>query len=172
MSDAAARRPVWMAVPLLAGAAACCALLWPVHPILLWNVSPSSPTGLYAISRPARPRRGEMVVAWAPQSARELAARRHYLPSTVPLVKRVAAVAGDRVCAARRRIFLNGRPVALRRMHDPAGRPMPLWSGCRVLRPGELFLLSRHAPLAFDGRYFGFTHSDGLVGEARLLWAS
>jgi conjugative transfer signal peptidase TraF len=146
-------------------------LLWPPRPLLLWNASPSSPIGLYALSSAAAPRTGDMAVAWAPPAARRLAAARRYLPFQVPLVKPVAAAAGDRVCALRNRIIVNGKAVALRRAHDPSGRPMPWWTGCARLGRGETFLLSAGGPLAFDGRYFGSTRASELVGKARLLWA-
>lgn len=145
-------------------------LLCPPPPVLLWNASASSRIGLYAISSPGHLGAGDTAVAWAPTPARRLAAARHYLPANVPLVKRVAAVAGDRVCARRKAIFVKGRSVALRRARDPSGRKMPWWSGCRVLRPGEFFLLSPNAPDAFDGRYFGVTRNSQIVGKARLLW--
>ena len=94
-----------------------------------------------------------------PRRAR-LGAERHYLPAGVPLVKRVAAV------ARRPRLRGQARPcsstaalAALRRARDRAGRPMPWWSGCEVLRAGDLFLLSSSCANAFDGRYFGVTRS-------------
>src|SRR3546814_5467974 len=62
----------------------------------------------------------------------------------VPLVKRVAAYAGDRVCASGLGIFVNGRRVAERRVTDRMGRPMPMWEGCTVLRGRQLFLLMDH----------------------------
>jgi conjugative transfer signal peptidase TraF len=161
-------------VGLIAAGASCAALagtfLWKPAPVLLWNASASSPVGLYLVTARARPSVGDTVVAWAPAAARGLAAARGYLPFNVPLVKRVAAVAGDRVCARRDRIYVNDRVATLRRRHDPSGRPMPWWSGCRVLRSGELFLLTRGMPNAFDGRYFGVTRRDEFVGKARLLW--
>lgn len=147
-----------------------CILVWPPRPVLVWNASASSRIGLYALSSPGRLRAGDMTVAWAPAFARRLAAARHYLPANVPLVKRVAAVAGDRVCARGRTIFVNGRAVALRRVRDPSGRPMPWWSGCHGLRTDELFLLSPGAPDAFDGRYFGLTRAGAVIGKARFLW--
>ena len=55
------------------------------------------------------------------------------------LVKRVGASAGDRVCADGDRIFINGRPAALRRPTDLSGRPMPWWEGCSRLGRGEIF---------------------------------
>jgi type IV secretory pathway protease TraF len=138
-------------------------------PRLIWNASPSSPVGLYSVTQ-AVPGTGEMAVAWPPGPVRRLAAGRSYLPRGVPLVKHVAAVAGDRVCAKGARIFINGREAAVRRVADPGGRPMPWWSGCTPLGRGDLFLLSPVGPLAFDGRYFGVTRRLDIVGKARLLW--
>jgi len=160
----------WGAVSLILCAALPLSLAWPARPLLLWNASPSSPVGLYILSSPAGLRVGDMAVAWPPPRARRIAAARSYLPLRVPLVKRVAAVAGDQVCAIGSRILIAGRAVALRRAGDPSGRPMPWWSGCRRLKPGEAFLLSPARPLAFDGRYFGVTHAREIVGKARLLW--
>jgi len=145
-------------------------LFWPPRPLLVWNASASSPIGLYLVrsARGARP--GDMVVAWPPEAARALGAERHYLPRNVPMVKLVVAAAGDRVCAVGEAIFVNGRLEALRREADPSGRPMPWWTGCETIPQGDLFLLNPGIPNAFDGRYFGVTPSDLVVGRASLLW--
>lgn len=111
-----------------------------------------------------------MAVAWLPARMRALAAARHYLPSNIPLVKRIAAVPGDRVCAAGDRILVNGHFAARRRDRDLAGRRLPRWSGCRSVGEGELFLLGTAGPNSFDGRYFGVTEARLVVGEARLIW--
>lgn len=146
-------------------------LLWEPPLILLWNASASSPIGLYAVGH-GDLRIGSIAVAWPPPGARWLAARRHYLPASVPLVKRVAAISGNRVCALGRIVSVDGRPVAVRQPRDPSGRRLPWWFGCRALRRGELFLLSAAGPTAFDGRYFGITAPGQIVGKATLLWAN
>ena len=145
-------------------------ILWNPPTLLVWNVSASAPIGLYRVHAGEPVRRGDMVVAWTPEPARSLAARRHYLPANVPLVKRVAAVAGDRVCAAGSRVSINGRRVATRQKSDAEGRPLPRWTDCRRLDHGEYFLLMDRAG-SFDGRYFGVTERKELVGRAVLLWA-
>ena len=137
--------------------------------MLVWNASASAPIGLYYVSSPRPARRNDMVIAWTPEPARTLAARRHYLPANVPLVKRVAAARGDEVCAHRGEILINGLPTASRRRFDPAGRPMPWWSGCRRLKTDE-FLLLMDKPASFDGRYFGITNAEQLVGKAEPIW--
>src|SRR3546814_4100640 len=87
-----------------------------------------------------------MVIARVPIAFRMLAARRHYLPANVPLVKRVAATVGDEVCAVGARVTVNGRLAAKRQTRDGAGRPMPWWSGCAELGLGEYFLLMADSP--------------------------
>ena len=152
------------AVPLAAS------IPWEPPVVLVWNASSSAPIGLYRVRADEPVRRVDMVIAWTPEPARSLAARRRYLPANVPLVKRVAAVAGDRVCVGGSAVSINGRRVATRRRSDAAGRPMPWWTGCRDLASEEYFLLMNRAE-SFDGRYFGITQREHLVGRAVLLWA-
>lgn len=140
-------------------------------PVIVWNASPSSPVGLYWVGGAGNIRPGDIAVAWPPPAARAMAARRHYLPAGIPLVKRVGAVGGSRVCAAGRTIRVDGRQAASRRRADDRGRRLPWWTGCRRLLAGEVLLLSHAGPQSFDGRYFGPTRPDKVVGEARLLWA-
>lgn len=138
--------------------------------ILVWNASPSAPVGLYRLSRGRPITRGTTVIARLPERARRLAAERHYLPANVPLVKRAAALGGDRVCALGSIISVNGVATVTRRRADPKGRPMPWWSGCRRLAHGHYFLLTED-PLSFDGRYVGVTADAEILGRAELLWA-
>lgn len=157
----------------LIGAGIAClglTIVLPPVPRLVWNASASAPIGLYAVSPGAALKRGDMVIALPPAEARQLAARRHYLPSNVPLVKRVAGIAGDRICAVDRVVTLNGRPVAIRRAADAEGRDLPAWRGCIPLGPGMQFLLMTETPNSFDGRYFGPTLAQDVIGKATPLW--
>ena len=140
------------------------------RPRLVWNASASAPIGLYAVGDVAGLARGDMVIARLPGEFRMFAARRHYLPANVPLVKRVAAVPGDKVCAVGARIFVNGRLIASRFARDGAGRVMPRWTGCARLAEGRYFLLMVESGASFDGRYFGVSEASDIVGKARLLW--
>jgi len=136
---------------------------------LLWNASASAPVGLYLLEPDTPLEVGDMVAAQAPDGARQLAAMRGYLPSGVPLVKRIAAMAGGRVCAVRARIIVNGRTLAQRRKRDAAGRAMPWWTGCRRLHSGQFLLLNRAAG-SFDSRYFGPIERSAIIGKAVLIW--
>lgn len=154
----------------IGGAIVLGSVVFPPAPRLVWNASASAPIGLYAVAPGSFAEPGDMVIARVPKRFRRLAATRRYLPMNVPLVKRVAAAAGDEVCALGQEIFVNGRWIAERRVVDGAGRIMPTWSGCVRLRGRQLFLMM-DAPASFDGRYFGITDGADIVGKARLLWA-
>lgn len=138
-------------------------------PRLIWNASASAPIGLWRIHPGTQLRTNDMVLAHTPASVRQLAARRHYLPANVPLLKRIAGRDGDEVCALGYEIFVNGRRVAQRRSADRKGRPLPWWTGCEHLQDGRVFLLM-DAPDSFDGRYFGPISETAIIGKAVPLW--
>ncbi len=138
------------------------------QPRLVWNASASAPIGLYRVISGA-PERGDVVLVRIPQSTEKLAVMRGYLPAGVPLIKRIAAVAGDDVCAFNGAIIVNGEVAARQRKVDRAGRSLPRWDECRELVQGEFFLLT-HAPDSFDSRYFGPVTSARVIGRLAPLW--
>lgn len=158
-----------LALVLLGLAALGFAALADPVPRLVWNASASAPLGLYWLSH-IKPSRGDFVLAELPPDARRLAVARGYLPDGVPLVKRIAALGGDRVCAFDDAVFVNGRAVARRLARDRRGRPLPRWTGCRVLADDELFLLMACVSGSFDGRYFGPVRRAAILGRLGPLW--
>lgn len=142
--------------PLFASVAALVGLAASIHhrtPRLVWNASASVPIGLYVIV-PTPPRRGELALVRLPPRTADLARRRRYLMATPYVLKRVAAVGGDRVCRIGRRIFVQGHHGTTALWRDRARRIMPVWQGCRRLSGGDVFLLTDDT-LSFDSRYFG-----------------
>lgn len=137
-------------------------------PRLIWNASTSAPIGLYTVRARDRYARGTLVlIAPDADTGRFLAARR-YLPDGTPLLKRIAALPGDTVCRDGSLVRINGRVAAAALARDRRGRALPVWTGCRTLRGGEIFLLN--TPRAsLDGRYFGPIPAYGLIGTARPL---
>ncbi|MES2443360.1 MAG: S26 family signal peptidase [Pseudomonadota bacterium] len=159
---------------LLTGYCAIGAVVLPAFirptPRLVWNASASVPVGLYS-ARPARTAKlGDLVAAHAPAPVALLMAERHYLPLRVPMLKHVAGVAGQTVCRTGLTILVDGKRVAEARLQDRLERPLPRWSGCRTLRPGEVFLLNPASPGSFDGRYFGPVPARGIVAVLDPLW--
>ncbi len=169
---------------VLAGLSACglAALAWAsfVHPLprLTYNPSDSVAVGWYRVdpldhraSSPPRPLSvGSIVLVPLPAEAAALAAQRGYLPTRIPLLKRVGAVAPQEVCIIGGSVRIDGVPSAAVLPADRLGRPLPSWQQCRRLRPGELFLLSVTNPASFDSRYFGPVSAAAVIGVAHPVW--
>jgi len=140
----------------------------------VYNPSDSVPRGWYRIEPQSASvdalQVGNIVLARLPARAAALAAQRGYLPARVPLLKRIGAMAPQRVCVAQRTVYVDDVPVAHAREADGQGRGLPLWSHCRALRAGELFLLSATNPASFDSRYFGPIDAAAVLGRAQPMW--
>ena len=164
------RRRWWVAAIALAGALPCAlTALWTPSAKLILNVSASSPRGLYLVAGHQPLRHGDWAIARPSPAVAALAAERRYLPYGVPLVKRVFAIAGDRICAVGDTVEVNGRRVAQRQQVDGRGRALPTWTGCHTLASGEVLLLG-DGSWSFDGRYFGITRGADVIGRAELWW--
>jgi len=134
----------------------------------IWNASESVTKGLYRVAA-LPPNTSDLVFVQLPEWARFLASQRNYLPRNVPALKRISGVSGDVVCRIGLNIFVNQNRVAIAKPRDGLGRKLPQWSGCRVLKSDELFLLADH-PNSFDGRYFGATKTSSVIGIAVPVW--
>jgi conjugative transfer signal peptidase TraF len=139
-------------------------------PLLVWNASESVPIGLYGVQPIDRLSITDLVVARPPEPLANWLAERRYLPLGALLIKRVAALPGQKVCRNGRAIMVDGIEMAEAQERDHSGRLLPLWSGCPVVLPGQIFLLNWDEPLSLDGRYFGVIPSDRLIGRASPLW--
>lgn len=158
---------------LVAGTAAAAALLSVAAPfprVLVWNVTPSVPTGLYHIGDASGLHIGERIALDAPTGLRNYLASRGYLPAGVPLIKELAALPGDIVCRDGLAITINGSPAGSARARDRMGRVLPAWRGCRTIADREIFVMNLRAPDSFDGRYFGPLSRDRIIGRARPVW--
>ncbi|HAF90833.1 MAG TPA: peptidase, partial [Pseudomonas sp.] len=111
-----------------------------------------------------------IVLVPLPDRAAMLAAQRGYLPTRVPLLKRVGAVAPQHVCIVAGQVRIDGVPAAAALPADRLGRPLPSLQLCRRLESGELFLLSVTNPASFDSRYFGPVPSAQVTGRLAPLW--
>lgn len=132
---------------------------------LIWNASASAPIGLYAIRPTGTLAVSELVVVTPPAALARFLDARGYLPTGVPLVKRIAALPGQRVCRHGTSITIDGAVVATARARDRLAQPLPSWQGCRRIAAGDVFLLNRH-PDSFDGRYFGPLPTHSIIGQA------
>ena len=139
-------------------------------PRLMWNASASTSVGLYKLHPADRLRAGDLVADRPPLYLSRFMAMRHYLPLGVPLLKYVGALPGQTVCRRSLLILVDGVAVATALTRDHARRPLPVWQGCRLLKPGEIFLLNPAVPDSFDGRYFGVLPLSTVTARAVPLW--
>jgi type IV secretory pathway protease TraF len=122
---------------------------------VLVNGTASEPPGLYVRAMGQGIRAGTLVAFMAPPGAYPYAAQHMPFLRSTPIIKAVAAVAGDRVCTMGGVLTVNGAPLAPIRQRDSQGFVLPHWTGCRRLGPGELFAFSNRVPTSFDSRYYG-----------------
>lgn len=138
--------------------------------LVVYNPSDSVPRGWYRIGPVGSLHADSIVLARLPAEAAALAAQRGYLPAGIPLLKRVGAVAPQRVCIDGASVRIDGVQVAGARSADGRGRPLSVWQQCRQLSNGELFLLSSTNKASFDSRYFGPIAAAAVIGSAQPLW--
>lgn len=137
-----------------------------VPKLLLWNASASAPIGLYLVQSASVLRAADLVVVAPPPELVAFLSLRGYLPDGVPLLKRVFALQGQTVCRDGLEIRAFGVAVGRAQIRDRAGRPLPIWQGCRVIAEGELFLMNPDVPDSVDSRYFGPLPRSSVVGRA------
>lgn len=135
-------------------------------PRIIWNASASAPLGLYRIEPERNPPLGTLVAIAPPKPLGRWMAERGYVGDGVPLLKHVAAKAGQRVCRIGSIVSVDSHPVVVALDHDRRGRPLPVWQGCRTLAAGELLLLNPLHPDSLDGRYFGPLPASTVLGRA------
>jgi len=137
---------------------------------LVWNVTASAPVGLYRIESPRHLETNDLVVVTPPEKLAAFLDGRGYLPRGVPLLKHIAALSGQTVCRSGPTILIDGRSIGAALEHDRAGRDLPQWQGCRRLSDNEVFLMNASVPDSLDGRYFGPTPRQLIIGTATALW--
>jgi len=121
------------------------------------------PYGLYRLTAVREPlTRGALVVLPVPAPVQRWQSR------WLPLLKPVAAVAGDAVCVWDNGLWIEGQWYGV--LHEVAqGMLLPrLYAGCFFMQPGEVFLASA-APRSNDSRYFGPIPVAALTAQATPL---
>jgi conjugative transfer signal peptidase TraF len=137
-------------------------------PLVVYNASGSAPIGWYRIEyRP--PSRRDAVVIRASGTLQSSLATHAVLPPGVLLLKRVVAIAGDRVCRSAGVVYVNGEAVAEALERDQTDRPLPVWEGCLTLFEGQFFVVQPY-PYSFDSRSFGPVSDCQIVGVAHPIW--
>ena len=139
-------------------------------PVLLWNPSPSVPVGFYILTPIDTLEVGALVAVRPPRALETWLVDNRYIGRDTPLLKRIAALPGAEVCREGNAIQIDGEAVAEALERDRLDRPLPVWTGCRVLADGQIFFLNAREPASLDGRYFGPLDDEVIIGRATPLW--
>lgn len=163
-------RSVYVKITAVAALGAALAIAVPAPTKLVWNVTPSVPVGLYSIAPSHRLEVTDLVAVMPPEPLASFMVQRGYIGVDVPLLKRVMALPGQRVCRTGMAITVDDVPLGHARDRDRIGRELPIWQGCRRLASGELFLMNPDAADSLDGRYFGPLADSAVIGRATSVW--
>lgn len=139
-------------------------------PFYLWNASASVPVGLYRLEPNDERYVSELVAVMPPEPLATFLADGNYLPRGVPLLKHVLALPGQTVCRDGLTVTVDTVATGVARERDGRGRLLPVWQGCRVVAPGELFLMNWQSADSLDGRYFGPIPASAVIGRAHPVW--
>jgi conjugative transfer signal peptidase TraF len=139
-------------------------------PRYIWNASNSVPIGLYHVQPAIRLTVTQLVAVQPPDLLAAYLDLNGYLPIGVPMLKRVLALPGQTVCRNGLTIAVDGIDIGDARERDGRGRPLPSWSGCRVIAEGDVFVMNWQSENSLDGRYFGPLPASAVIGKAMPVW--
>jgi conjugative transfer signal peptidase TraF len=139
-------------------------------PSYIWNASESVPIGLYRLQPVERLSVTDLVAIRPPEPLGTFLDFNGYLPTGVPMLKRILALPGQTVCRTGLTVTVDEIEVGHARERDARGRPLPVWRGCRVLSVSEIFVMNWQSADSFDGRYFGPISASAVIGQVIPVW--
>ena len=139
-------------------------------PHFIWNASNSVPIGLYRVQPATQIAVTDLVAVQPPELLAAFLDLNGYLPTGVPMLKRVLALAGQTVCRIGLTVTVDGVDVGQAHERDRRGRPLPAWHGCRAIADGDIFVMNWQSADSLDGRYFGPIPASSVIGRAVPLW--
>ena len=158
-------------------AASSIVLLLGVFGIRLNIASNSLPPGLYRIVPAGK---GSDLLVCPTGVAEKVSIEREYRVKSfgcgdgyAPLLKPIAARAGDTVTLSQAGVAVNGKLLQNSKQYpkDGIGRPMPMVPfGTYAVLSGTVWVISSYNRFSFDSRYFGPVNLDEKVRYAKLFW--
>jgi len=141
------------------------------------NMTASLPKGIYKITEreAAKYARGDLIMFCLPENeeTKKAKERGYILPGfacggSLPLMKRVAGISGDRIEVKGGNLHVNGRPLKNGNVFKKDGERRDMKScGDLTLSENEVFAVSLYNPKSFDSRYFGPVNKNSIIGKVR-----
>ena len=154
----------------LAAVASLVSTIGGATPRYIWNASNSVPIGLYRVQPATQIAVTDLVAVQPPELLAAFLDLNGYLPTGVPMLKRVLALPGQTVCRIGLTVTVDGVDVGQAHERDRRGRPLPAWHGCRAIADGDIFVMNWQSADSLDGRYFGPIPASSVIGRAVPLW--
>lgn len=147
---------------------------------LVVNITPSMPVGIWRVfkdGRDSKNLKGNIILICPHQSKvllwamdQEIVGEGRCKSGSIPLLKEVVGVEGDKVEIFGDEVFLNGK-FAAKRHFNMANQLMSEWKSQEISKD-EVWVLGTERPESFDSRYLGALKLEGFLGIARpiLVW--
>ena len=139
-------------------------------PRYIWNALNSVPIGLYRVAPAGKFTVTELVAVRPPDPLAAFLDLNDYLPSGLPMLKRIVALPGQVVCRTGLTITVDGLEMGQARERDGRNRPLPAWQGCRIIGEDEIFVMNWQSADSLDSRYFGPLPASAVIGRALPVW--
>lgn len=131
-----------------------------------YQVSPSMPEGFYFIEPAKNLKRNDIVIFYPPKNIKKFLLEHHWIPHDGLLMKYVVGVPGDWVCKKGNVIWINHKRIANVYRFYATNKLLPNWKFCVTLKHNQFLLMSTRVERSFDGRYFGPTSRQYIIGKA------
>jgi conjugative transfer signal peptidase TraF len=127
------------------------------------NIEPSVPVGVYLLHAVRTPLpRGTLVLVPVPARVQQ------WKSPWTPLLKPVAAVAGETACVRDGGLVIDDENYG-RVYPEAGGYRLPHMEGCLTVEEGHIFVASK-AYRSLDSRYFGSVQMTEVTARATPLW--
>jgi conjugative transfer signal peptidase TraF len=154
----------------LAAVASLASTIGGAPPRYIWNASNSVPIGLYRVAPAGKFTVTELVAVQPPDPLAAFLDLNDYLPSGLPMLKRIVALPGQVVCRVGLTITVDNLEIGQARERDGRNRPLPAWQGCLIIGEAEIFVMNWQSADSFDSRYFGPLPASAVIGRALPVW--
>ena len=154
----------------LAAVASLVSTIGGATPRYIWNASNSVPIGLYRVAPAGKFTVTELVAVQPPDPLAAFLDLNDYLPSGLPMLKRIAALPGQVVCRIGLTITVDSLEMGQARARDHRNRPLPAWQGCRIIGEGDVFVMNWQSEDSLDSRYFGSLPASAVIGRVVPVW--
>ena len=136
---------------------------------LAYQHSKSMPEGWYTYYPAHNLKRGDIVLFQPPKSLDNFIAKRGWKKAHEPIMKRVFAMAPDKVCVTGHSLNITHKPKINIKQFDSRGFALPKLQICRALTHNEYMLMSNFNAKSFDSRYFGPINRVNIVAKAKKI---